>query len=621
MGKGLNFADRNNSPYDFNNEEYDESPENLVEPESAPYPDIPEELPGVETAEDYEGVTPALIEPEGELTQNQRAEIAARNSAIIPRQENRDGPELIEPDDDPEDPDDDDDGEVEVLEVPQNEADVTTVDDDDDDADFEDGADEDGDDDALQDQGAELQGQGAELEEATAEEEPLGRGRRRKVASQFLIYPGENVFAMYQDDAAEQRVDEYMHSMISERSCAEVDSYLPAVFEFIVTQFGVKSAIDKARNGSSEEVKELMVQHCMSQYSLKAGLKKFGKKGEAAVTKELGQFHDLSVFVPVDGKKLSREERKAALASLIFLKEKRDGTVKARACADGRKQRETTAEDEAASPTVSIESVFMTCAIEAKEKRDVAVMDLPGAFLHADCEDHVIMKFQGRLAELMAMAAPQIYRKYITTDSQGESVLFVKLQKALYGMLKSALLFYKKLLTDLIAQGFTVNPYDPCVVTKTINGKQMTICWHVDDLKVSHQDHKEVTKIEEWLRSIYGNVSVSRGKKHTYLGMQLEYTEDGECKVGMIPYTKEIISSFPEVIVKTSTTSAADHLFRVREDPTGQSILPEEQASAFHRTTAQLLFLSGRARRDIQVAVAFLTTRVKGFLWRGGEVR
>jgi hypothetical protein len=59
------------------------------------------------------------------------------------------------------------------------------------------------------------------------------------------------------------------------------------------------------------------------------------------------------------------------------LKEKRDRTVKTRACAEGRKQRETTAEDKAASPTVSIESVFMTCAIEAKEKRDVAVMDLP----------------------------------------------------------------------------------------------------------------------------------------------------------------------------------------------------------------------------------------------------
>eukprot|EP00804_Cyclotella_cryptica_P016577 CCRYP_020528-RE/>CCRYP_020528-RE protein AED:0.38 eAED:0.38 QI:0/-1/0/1/-1/1/1/0/519 len=250
----------------------------------------------------------------------------------------------------------------------------------------------------------------------------------------------------------------------------------------------------------------------------------------------------------------------------------------------------------------------MSCAIEASEGRSVRVIDLPGAFLHADCPDHVIMRFQGRLAELMVLAAPQVYRKYITTDAKGEPVLFVKLQKALYGMLKSALLFYKKLLADLVAKGFTVNPYDPCVVTKDIRGKQMTICWHVDDLKLSHKRKAEVRKIEDWLRSMYGNISVSEGDKHTYLGMDLDYSEPGKWTVTMAGYTKEIIAGFPEVIQGTSATPAADHLFQTRDD--GRK-LPEEQAAAFHRTTAQLLFLSGRARRDIQTTVAFLTTRVK----------
>ena len=39
--------------------------------------------------------------------------------------------------------------------------------------------------------------------------------------------------------------------------------------------------------------------------------------------------------------------------------------------------------------------------------------------------------------------------------------------------------------------------------------------------------------------------------------------------------------------------------------------LDEEQAMAFHRTVAQLLFLCIRARWDIQTAVAFITTKVK----------
>ena len=57
------------------------------------------------------------------------------------------------------------------------------------------------------------------------------------------------------------------------------------------------------------------------------------------------------------------------MASLVFLKEKKDRTVKARAFTDGRKQKqkETITKEDAASPTVGIESLLMTCAIEAIE--------------------------------------------------------------------------------------------------------------------------------------------------------------------------------------------------------------------------------------------------------------
>ena len=47
-------------------------------------------------------------------------------------------------------------------------------------------------------------------------------------------------------------------------------------------------------------------------------------------------------------------------------------------------------------------------------------------------------------------------------------------------------LFYKKLLRDLEKEGFEVNPYDPCVANKIVDGKQLTVTWHVDDLKASH---------------------------------------------------------------------------------------------------------------------------------------
>lgn len=75
----------------------------------------------------------------------------------------------------------------------------------------------------------------------------------------------------------------------------------------------------------------------LTQYSLKKGLREFGEQGVEAVLKELKQLHVRKVIAPVKGDVLSRAERKAALEYLMFLKQKRCGTVKGRGCADGRK--------------------------------------------------------------------------------------------------------------------------------------------------------------------------------------------------------------------------------------------------------------------------------------------
>ena len=78
----------------------------------------------------------------------------------------------------------------------------------------------------------------------------------------------------------------------------------------------------------------------------------------------------------------------------------------------------------------------------------------------------------------------------------------------------------------------------------------------------------------------------------------------------MFKYLDSIIDAFPELITGKSATPAADHLFSVRE--ADEAIyLPEEKDISFHHTTAQLLFLSSQAMRDIQTAVSFLTARVK----------
>ena len=124
--------------------------------------------------------------------------------------------------------------------------------------------------------------------------------------------------------------------------------------------------------------------------------------------------------------------------------------------------------------------------------------------------------------------------------------------------------------------GFTVNPYDPCVANKMINGKQMTVTWHVDDLKISHLDSNEVTKYIEHFKKIYGDrMTIHCGKVHDYLGMDLDFSSAKTLKIGMIKYIKKIHEDFLEEIKSAAATPAAEHLFTVRED-NKDKLLPEE---------------------------------------------
>jgi hypothetical protein len=80
--------------------------------------------------------------------------------------------------------------------------------------------------------------------------------------------------------------------------------------------------------------------------------------------------------------------------TIIFLKQKQNGDIKARSCANRSVQWDHVAKDEAALLTVALESLFVTFAIGAREKREVVTINIPEAFLHIEIEDYVIMRMK-----------------------------------------------------------------------------------------------------------------------------------------------------------------------------------------------------------------------------------
>jgi hypothetical protein len=354
----------------------------------------------------------------------------------------------------------------------------------------------------------------------------------------------------------------------------------------------------------------------METFSLKRGLKKFGQKGEQAAYGEMLQLHQRECFDPIHPNKLTPREKKKVLESLIFLIEKRDGRVKARTCANGSVQRQWMHKDDAASPTAAIESILLTAVIDAFEDRAVATVDIPNAFIQTNVgndkdNDRIVMKVRGPLVDYLLRINYQKYHDKVVYENNVK-VLYLHVRKAIYGMLQSALLFYQKLRNDLEEQGFKISPYDPCVATKHIDGYQMTLVWHVDDLKVSHKKEKAIDQFLKWLESKYGNEEINkmkakRGKKHDYLGMILDYTEKGKVKIDMTDYVKAMIREFPEELKGRTTTPASERIFEVNES----SKLNDEQREIFHTFVAKALFVAKRSRPDIQVPVAFLCTRVR----------
>ncbi len=373
----------------------------------------------------------------------------------------------------------------------------------------------------------------------------------------------------------------------------------------------VTHRVDQAMCMTSEEELGVMA-YLLTQYNLKPGLRIFGTRGEKATLKEMTQLHIMDTWTPIDAGKLSQEQRMRALSSLLFLKEKRTGDIKGRACINGAPQRVYIPKEDAASPTVSTESTFITATIAAKEGMRVRCYDVPSAFVNTDVDEDVIMVLKGELADMMIQIAPEVYRKYVTVDRKGTPILYVKLQKALYWLMRASLLFYRKLRKEFEQYGLVINPYDPCVANmETKSGRQLTMVWHVDDLMASFEDDFELTKFSCHMGRIYGpSLSMHLGRKHDYLGVDMEFCDDGALEVSVFKYLKNVISEFPELIKGRAATPAHDKLFVIRDNEDARK-LNEEQALAFHHMVAQLLFMSTRSRRDIQTLVAFLTTRVK----------
>jgi hypothetical protein len=79
--------------------------------------------------------------------------------------------------------------------------------------------------------------------------------------------------------------------------------------------------------------------------------------------------------------------------------------------------------------------------------------------------------------------------------------------------------------------GLEINLYNPCVANKMVNGSQVTIRWHVDDLMISHLKQEEIMQVVQQIKNIHGKKSKENvGTVPDYLGMTFDYSFDKKYK-------------------------------------------------------------------------------------------
>ena len=371
----------------------------------------------------------------------------------------------------------------------------------------------------------------------------------------------------------------------------------------------INAGVAKPRYGHENEVnKPPKSMVTLAEYpsnfhiSVAKGLKEIGVPVEKAVMAELQQFINLGVFEPITLGK--NNYKRKILRSSMFITEKLDANGKhlkwkARCVADGSTQEKHLYTNNA-SPTIEPVAVKTILKIAQQENRRIGVIDVTGAYLHADMDEEVIMSFDPKVTSVLEKLDSSV-SKFKRKDGS----LFVRLLKALYGCRQSGKLWYLRFTTFLKRIGFVENPAQPCVWNLMRNGKQITVGFHVDDNLITSELKENIDWFIKEIQLEFKDVKVQDVPVKTFLGMLVDTTKTEIITLCMSQLTKECLADIPQDAYASSP--ATKSLFDI--NCTSQ-LLGKKEQERFHSLVAKVRYLAENVRPDLNLVAAALSTRV-----------
>jgi Reverse transcriptase (RNA-dependent DNA polymerase) len=258
-------------------------------------------------------------------------------------------------------------------------------------------------------------------------------------------------------------------------------------------------------------------------------------------------------------------------------------------------------DSEVSSPTVSLTSVMIGAAMAAHQNLRVMTLDHTAAYLNADMKGpDVDMILNQEVTEMLCEVEPA-NRHFVRSNGK----IIVRLKKALYGCVQSAVLWYEELKTTLLGMKFIENPYDICSFSRNRGTSIDKILVYVDDLFITSDSDRVLDEIDTTLRFKYGGVTSKKGPIHEYLGIMWDFTTQGEVSMRMDGYIKDIFKKY--TVTRTRSVPANENLFTISND---SPELSTEKRENFHSIVMTLHYLAKRIRTDILTAVSWCASRV-----------
>jgi hypothetical protein len=323
----------------------------------------------------------------------------------------------------------------------------------------------------------------------------------------------------------------------------------------------------------------------------------------------------MEVFETIKYTDIPPQFKSNIISSIIFIKNKyrADGTfekTKARLAARGDQQHSTVFSDDNSSPTAQLTSLFTILSIATKYQCYVQSVDVPGAYLHAKLkkDDHIYMYLPRECESIWCELNDQPIKEYQHDNHK----IYVKLNKALYGLRQSSVLWYNTLAGKLQDIGFKPLQSDQCIFIKRISPEKFIISLiYVDDILLVSTDTDLIDYVINLLTKSFGKLSRQCGNILSFLSLMIEINPSRtSLSINQSVYVSKIVAEFESEngVVGTFYTPSTNNLFN---DNSESESLGNKQKNQYLSIIMSLMYAAIRTRPDVLKEVTFLATRVK----------